>query len=131
MSRITARFSRLLEQLARTIRSPQLWNAHHWQRATFPLHNSLSTLAPATVSRAENMDLPLLAPILNPLLCGGATSVPISNGRRSRARKEDGQRGRGVKVGNPEPHRGAAELHKGSGWTAVETPEIMKEEDTL
>lgn len=120
MSRITARFSRLLEQLARTIRSPQLWNAHHWQRATFPLHNSLSNLVPATVSRAENMDFePLLAPTLTPLLCGGATSVPFSNGRRSRARKEDGQRGRGVMIGDPEPHRRAPELQQWCGWTAV------------
>lgn len=82
--------------------------------ATFPLHNSLPNLVPATVSRAENMDFePLLAPILTPLLCGGATAVPLSNGRRSRARKEDGQRGRGVMIGDPEPHRRAAELPRG------------------
>jgi hypothetical protein len=34
-------------------------------------------------------------------------------------------------VGNPEPHRGAADLHEGSGWTAAETPGVTKEEDNL
>ncbi|MGH9337904.1 MAG: hypothetical protein ACRD21_29480, partial [Vicinamibacteria bacterium] len=39
--------------------------------------------------------------------------------------------GRGVMVGNPEPRRGPADIHEGSGWTAAETAEIMKEEDIL